>query len=118
MESPLMSILTPKERRYVHKLDNEDGLELEAIDRHGYSYNMRLKYIDSARQYRLMQEWAPFLTQNGMSEGDVVEVGAFRVEGKPMLTLLNYAAEGWIPEEIEAAHGLLMLLNFNNETRS
>ena len=45
----------------------------------------------------------------------MVEVGVFRVEGKPMLTLLNYAAEGWIPEETEAAHGLLMLLNFNDE---
>ncbi|KAG2615623.1 hypothetical protein PVAP13_3NG047600 [Panicum virgatum] len=62
MESPLMSILTPKECRSVHKLDNEDGLELGAIDRHGYSYT-----------------------------------------------------EGWIPEETEAAHGLLMLLNFNDE---
>jgi hypothetical protein len=35
-----------------------------------------------------------------MHKGDMVEVGACRVEGKPILTLLNYAAEGWIPEEI------------------
>nr|TKW24952.1 hypothetical protein SEVIR_3G084400v2 [Setaria viridis] len=66
MESPLMSILTPEECRSV---DKENGLELEAIDRHGYSYKMRFK-------------------------------------------------EGWIPEETEAADGLLMLSDFNDGTRS
>ncbi|CAN6330954.1 unnamed protein product [Urochloa humidicola] len=115
MESPLMSILTPEECRSVHK---EDGLELEAIDRHGYSYNMRFKYVYSARQYRFMQDWVLFLTQNGVHKGDMVEVGAVRVEGRPMLTLLNYATEGWIPEETEAADGLLMLSKFKDGTRS
>ncbi|CAN6335915.1 unnamed protein product [Urochloa humidicola] len=113
-ESPLMSILTPEECRSVHKMD---GLELEAIDRLGYSYNMRFKYVYSARQYRLMQDWVLFLTQNGVHKGDVVEVGAFRVEGRPMLTLLNYATEGWIPEETQAADGLLMLSEFKDATR-
>ncbi|KAF8666987.1 hypothetical protein HU200_053155 [Digitaria exilis] len=119
MESPLMSILTPEEWRSVHNLDKVDGLELEAIDQHGYSYKMRLKYSDSARQYRLMQEWVLFLTQNGVRQGDVIEVGALRVQGRPMLTLLNYSTtQGWIPEEIEAADGLLMLSDFSDRTRS
>ncbi|KAF8725501.1 hypothetical protein HU200_020028 [Digitaria exilis] len=123
MESPLMSILTPEEWRSVHNLDKVDGLELEAIDQHGYSYKMRLKYSDRmvcARQYRLMQEWVLFLTQNGVRQGDVIEVGALRVQGRPMLTLLNYstATQGWTPEEIEAADGLLMLSDFSDRTRS
>ncbi|CAN6349321.1 unnamed protein product [Urochloa humidicola] len=113
-ESQLMSILTPEECRSVHKMD---GLELEAIDRHGYSYNMRFKYVYSARQYRLMQDWVLFLTQNGVHKGDMVDVGAFRVEGRPILTLLNYATEGWIPEETQAADGLLMLSEFKDATR-
>ncbi|CAL5097647.1 unnamed protein product [Urochloa decumbens] len=115
MESPLMSILTPEECKSVHKMD---GLELEAIDRHGYSYNMRFKYVYSARQYRLMQDWVLFLTQNGVHKGDMVEVGAFRVGGRPMLTLLNYATEGWIPEETHAADGLLRLSELKDGTRS
>jgi len=109
IDSPLFSILTTDEHRSVHQLDDQNGLELEAIDRHGYSYNMKFKYVYSIRQYRLMQAWVPFLRQNGVRQGDLVEVGAFRVDGKPVLTLLNYATEGWIPEEIEAAKGLLML---------
>lgn len=118
IDSPLFSILTTDEHRSVHQWDSQKGLELEAIDRHGYSYNMRFKYVYSARQYRLMQAWVPFLRQNGVRQGDLVEVGAFRVDGKPVLTLLNYATEGWIPEEIEAAKGLLMLSDCNNGTKS
>ena len=118
IDSPLFSILTTDEHRFVHQWDGQKGLELEAIDRHGYSYNMRFKYVYSARQYRLMQAWVPFLRQNGVCQGDLVEVGAFRVDGKPVLTLLNYATEGWITEEIEAAKGLLMLSDCNNGTKS
>ncbi|OEL35899.1 hypothetical protein BAE44_0003080 [Dichanthelium oligosanthes] len=118
IESPLMSILTPEEYTSVHKSNKDGGLVLEAIDRHGYSYSMRFKYITSARTYRLMQEWVPFLTQNSLGVGDMVEVGAFRVDGRPMLTLLNYARKGWIPEETEAADGLLMLSDINDGTRS
>lgn len=117
-DSPLFSILTTDEHRSVHQMDGQDGLQLEAINRHGYSYNMRFKYVYSARQYRIMQAWVPFLRQNGLREGDLVEVGAFRVDGRPVLTLLNYATEGWIPEEIEAAKGLLMLSDCNNGTKS
>jgi hypothetical protein len=115
MESPLMSILTPEECRSVN---TKVGLELGVIDRHGYSYKMKFKYVDSTGQYRLMQEWVHFMTQNGVREGDMVEVGALRTQGRPMLTLLNYAREGWIPEEAEAADGLLMLSDFNDGTRS
>lgn len=118
MDSPLFSILTTDEHSSVHQWDGQDGLELEAIDRHGYSYNMRFKYIYSARQYRLMQAWVPFLRQNGVRQGDLIEVGAFRVDGRLVLMLLNYATEGWIPEEIEAAKGLLMLSDCNYGTKS
>jgi hypothetical protein len=116
MDSPLFSILTAAERASVEQRDGQDGLPLEAIDRHGHSYNMRFKYIHSAKRYRLMQAWVPFLRRNGVRNGDLVEVWAFRVDGRPMLWLLNYAGQGWVPEEIEAAEGLLMLSGCNNGT--
>ncbi|KAL6619955.1 hypothetical protein ACP70R_035094 [Stipagrostis hirtigluma subsp. patula] len=105
LQSPLMGMLTPHEHQAVHREEGLDGLLLEALDRHGRSYDLTLKYLDCNKAYRLITEWGKFLTQNGVCAGDLVELGAFRVDGRLMLTLLTYANEGWIAKDIEAAEG-------------
>lgn len=118
MQSPLGSMLTPAEYAKVH---TEDGLPVEALDRHGCSYDMRLGFVwlSSNISYRLRRGWTRFLARSGVREGDLVQIGAFRVHGRLMLTLLNYAVEGSIPEEMEAADGLLMLsAGFKDGTKS
>ncbi|TVU03169.1 hypothetical protein EJB05_51301, partial [Eragrostis curvula] len=115
MGSPLMSMLTPGEYMAVH---TREGLPVDAIDRHGCSYDMRFGFVklSSGIAYRLRTEWTKFLTRSGVRDGDLVEVGAFRVDGRLMLTLLNYSLDGWISEEMEAANGLSMLSDFKDGT--
>ncbi|KAK3137848.1 hypothetical protein QOZ80_5AG0361250 [Eleusine coracana subsp. coracana] len=115
MRSPLLTMLTPDE--YASVL-TESGLPMEAIDRHGWSYDMRLGFVrlSTGITYRLKKGWTRFLARSGVREGDLVQVGAFRVHGRLILTLLNYALDGSVvPEEMEAADGLLMLSDFKSE---
>ncbi|KAL6619956.1 hypothetical protein ACP70R_035095 [Stipagrostis hirtigluma subsp. patula] len=101
MDSPLNSMLTPYERRAVHRKDDWDGLPLEALDRHGRSYDMTYKYLCCNTAFRFIGEWGKFVTQNGVRSGDLVELGAFRVDGILALTLLHHAKQ-LTPEEVMA----------------
>ncbi|KAL6865275.1 hypothetical protein ACP4OV_016426 [Aristida adscensionis] len=110
MDSPLMRMLTPDEHEAVH----EKKLPLVALDRHGRSYDLCFRYLKSINGYRLIKGWGEFLRQNGLCEDDLVEIGAFRVHGKLMLTILHYAKDEWSHEETVAAEGLLMLSDFKD----
>jgi hypothetical protein len=112
--SPLMSMLTPNEYTDVHTMD---GLPVEALDRHGYSYDMWFGYVKlcNTAAYRLKKGWRKFLTRSGVREGALVEIGAFRgSDGRLVLILLNYTVDGWIPEETQTADNLLLLSDFRD----
>ncbi|KAL5203077.1 hypothetical protein ABZP36_014029 [Zizania latifolia] len=85
MDSPMIKMLTPLEHSDMHN----NGLPIEALDRYGCSYDMVLRHLPSNNGYRLIGQWRQFLTKNRMSEGDLVELGAFRFEGRLLLTLLH-----------------------------
>uniref|UniRef100_A0A0A9B524 Uncharacterized protein n=1 Tax=Arundo donax TaxID=35708 RepID=A0A0A9B524_ARUDO len=60
MESPLMSMITPDERQSMQKEDNLEVLQLEVLDRHGRSYDMKFGYLGSNNAYEIQVTWASF----------------------------------------------------------
>ncbi|KAL6627122.1 hypothetical protein ACP70R_030848 [Stipagrostis hirtigluma subsp. patula] len=116
--SPLLSMLTPAERRLVFGR----GLPVPAFDRDGRPYRMSLRRDPSSRSYRLTGHWSLFLSRH--RDVRAVEVRAFRPpawqarlerhgEGGLGMALLHCpcrdADQGWSTRERDAADGLLLI---------
>uniref|UniRef100_A0ACD5VFG9 Uncharacterized protein n=1 Tax=Avena sativa TaxID=4498 RepID=A0ACD5VFG9_AVESA len=128
--SPLLNMMTPGER---HLVLEGGGLSVQAFDRRGRLYRMMLRRDRAAFTYRLTGEWTLFLSRHGgMSDGDDVEVLAFRPDdwrarqdryrggglGLALLhcrrdgaatTTANGMGWGWGGQEIYEADGLQLL---------
>ncbi|KAJ1262479.1 hypothetical protein BS78_09G110900 [Paspalum vaginatum] len=102
--SPLKRMLTQEEYEAVHR-EGKDGQPMKVFDRHGNSFQMNLKFLESDKQYGLTGEWPKLVKLNGLCKGDNVNIGAFRSDRHLALTLWPDTMEEQPSKETEAAEG-------------
>ncbi|TVU04021.1 hypothetical protein EJB05_50438, partial [Eragrostis curvula] len=122
--SPLLGMLTDAERRLVL---GPGGLPVPAFDRLGRAYRMTLRRDPSARTYLLRGQWTLFVSRHDMSDGDAVQLLAFRPsawqarlhkhgEGGLGMAMLHCPKSNahpcccWTNRERDAADALLLLV--------
>ena len=96
---PICAFLTEAEKEAV---EEGEGLEVTAYDRHGAERKIRIGYLGSNRSYRLTKNWGKFLRENDLVVGRTSKAGRapkdvmldlwlFRTpEGKVGMIIMHY----------------------------